>query len=193
MLNFNSTKIIKEEWRPIKEFVHLYEVSNKGRFRNKRGVLLKPWNNNSNYVCIKFTVRGKGIHKLIHRLIAEVFLIPTLIHKAEVNHKDGNKLNNNLLNLEWVSSSYNKHHAFALGLRTKESCVSTLGTKHKSTVSKYFNVGYDVSRKKWTATIRHNGKNYMQKRFNTEDEAALHVNFIIDTLGLKDRPYNIVS
>ena len=91
-----------------------------------------------------------------------------------------------------MSSSDNKYHAFALGLRTKESCVSTLGTKHKSTASKYFNVSYDVSRKKWIASIRHNGKTYMQKRFNSEDDAALHVNFIIDTLGLKDRPYNII-
>ena len=82
MLNFNNTKIIKEEWRPIKDYGHLYEVSNLGRFRNKRGILLKHWKNNNNYICMKFTIKGKGIHKLIHRLMAEVFLITTLIHKA---------------------------------------------------------------------------------------------------------------
>lgn len=193
VLNINKTITIKrEEWRPIKGYGHLYHVSNLGRIRNTRGVILKTWFNNNNYECIKFSISNKGIHKLVHRLVAEVFLIPTSIPNAEVNHKDGNKLNNIVTNLEWSSSSANKHHAFKLGLRTKESCVSTLGSKHKSIVSKYHNVGYDKSRKKWTASVRHNGVTYMQKRFNTEDEAALHVNYILDTLGLYDRPRNVI-
>ena len=71
---------------------------------------------------------------------------------------------------------------------------NSLGKKHlKNTHSKYHNVTYDKTKQKWTACIRSNGKNLLYKRFNTEEEAALHVNYIIDILGLTDRPKNVIS
>lgn len=188
----NIIKITKEEWRAVKDFPHLYQVSNLGRIRNYRGRVLKTWRNNNNYECIKFTVDNKGIHKLVHRLVSEVFLIPTTIKNAEVNHKDGNKYNNVVTNLQWVTSSENKFHAFDCGLKSIESCKSTLGKKHKSTDSIYHNVSFDKVRNKWIASIRHNGKTHMQKRFVNEIDAALHVNYVIDCLGLTDRPYNVI-
>jgi hypothetical protein len=182
----------KEIWRPIKGLEKLYEVSTLGRIKNTRGKVLKTFVNNNGYECIKFSVNNVGYHKTVHRIMAEVFLIPTSILHAEVNHRNGDKLCNHILNLEWMSSSDNKLHAFKLGLRTKESCVSTLGTKHKSISSKYYNVSWDKARNKWIGSIRHNGKTHHQKRFTSEREAALHVNSIIDLLGLTDRPKNIV-
>jgi hypothetical protein len=69
----------------------------------------------------------------------------------------------------------------------------TKGTKHKSSASKYYNVGYDKSRKKWNACIRIDGINYQQKRFDTEEEAALHVNYLLDYYNITDRPKNVIE
>ena len=186
-LSSSSTEV----WVPVKDFEDLYEISNLGNLRNSRKQIMKIFINNSNYACVKLTRTGTCKHKTIHRLVAEAFIPQPLGHN-EVNHIDGCKLNNDLTNLEWVTSSQNKLHAFANGLRTKESCISTLGTKHKSTDSKFHNVSFDKSRNKWIGRIRHEGKTYFQKRFATEEEAALHVNWIIDELGLTDRPKNVL-
>ena len=70
---------------------------------------------------------------------------------------------------------------------------NTLGKKHlPNTKSKYHNVTYDKNRNKWVGQIRHEKKNWYMKRFNTEVEAALHVNWIIDKLELTDRPKNVI-
>ena len=69
-----------------------------------------------------------------------------------------------------------------------------LGKKRSAnTVSKYHNVTYDKNRNKWIGQVRHNNKNWHMKRFDTEVEAALHVNWILDTLNLTDRPKNIIT
>ncbi|EAI8858921.1 HNH endonuclease, partial [Campylobacter fetus] len=70
----------------------------------------------------------KPIHFLVHRLIAETFLeIPNGIKNIVVNHKDGDKLNNNVENLEWVSQSYNCEYAYKLTPEIKERCKSYTG------------------------------------------------------------------
>lgn len=195
MLNITQIKetiTITELWLPVIGFKKQYQVSNYGRVRNSSNLVMKTYFNNSNYECIQFRVLGKRTHKLVHRLVAEAFCLHKLLDMKEVNHIDGNKYNNYSSNLEWCTSSDNKLHAFKLGLRSKESCISTLGTKHKSTSSKYYNVSWDKARNKWIGSIRHEGKTHFQKRFINEDAAALHVNWIIKELGLIDRPINIV-
>lgn len=72
---------------------------------------LKPQNING-YLCV---VLHKKRYR-IHRLVAESF-IPNSNNKPFINHKDGNKLNNDVNNLEWVTKSENFKHAFKLGLR----------------------------------------------------------------------------
>ena len=59
---------------------------------------------------------GKTYMRYMHRLVAEAF-IPNPDHLREVNHKDGNKLNNAVSNLEWVSRSQNMKHSYETGLR----------------------------------------------------------------------------
>lgn len=190
MLNFNN-----EEWKSIKNYEGIYEVSNYGRVRNNRGKILKTYTINSGYECIKFTVNGIRKSFLIHRLVLETFNPNNDIYKKEVNHIDENKHNNCLSNLEWVTSKENKQHSIKTGTYDcLKDIKNSLGKKHLSNpLSKYHNVSYDKNRNKWTATIRISGKNMMQKRFNTEEEAALHVNYIIDTLKLTDRPKNIIK
>lgn len=61
------------------------------------------------------TIYGKGHPMLVHRLIAFIH-VPNPQNKSEVNHIDGNKLNNNASNLEWVTSKENSLHAISLGI-----------------------------------------------------------------------------
>ena len=178
----------QEIWKPVKGFETLYQVSSLGRVSNYRKILAAQ-TMPKGYITIVFKVNQIANNRLVHRLVAEAF-IENPEGKPEVNHIDGDKSNNSVSNLEWCTSSENKRHALDTGLKVYN--VPTKGIK-LGTNSKYRNVTYDKARQKWKACIRIDGINHFQKRFDTEEEAALHVNWIIDHLGLTDRPKNIVE
>ena len=67
------------------------------------------------YCNIELHKDGKPIMKYVHRLVAEAF-VPNPDCKPQVNHKDGDKLNNHFSNLEWVTASENQRHAIGKGL-----------------------------------------------------------------------------
>ena len=112
-----------EVWKPISNYDQLYYVSNFGRlksFYNNVERIIKPEVNNKGYlrVCLyKDKVRKKVY---VHRIVAELFL-PNPNNNPEVNHKDGNPLNNHVSNLEWVTHSANLKHAVAIGLQNNPS------------------------------------------------------------------------
>ena len=100
-----------ENWKTIKEASN-YEVSNTGLIRNKTtNKILKGRSSKSGYlqVSIKLDETNKFSNRYIHRLVA-LYFINNPENKREVNHKDGNKENNNVENLEWVTSSENQIH-----------------------------------------------------------------------------------
>jgi hypothetical protein len=100
-----------EEWLGIVSAPG-YEVSSLGRFR--RGLKeVKGTPSANGYRHIGLTVGGKQKWFLAHRLVAEVFLSNKEGHPV-VNHKDGDRLNNSVVNLEWSSRSHNAKHAWAL-------------------------------------------------------------------------------
>ena len=172
---------------PIPNFEGLYFASKCGDIYGVRGKL-KGFINNSGYRCVELYDRNSKRHKLlVHRLVALTFL-ENPQNKATVNHKDGDKLNNSIDNLEWATYSENILHARKTGLNPYN--LPTLGVK-KGKWSKYHNVTYDKSRNKWVAAIRHNKKTLGQKRFDKEEDAALYVNTLIDQYNL-DRPKNII-
>lgn len=110
-----------EQWKSISEASN-YEVSNLGNIRNKTTLqILKGRLSKSGYyqVSIKINETGKFSNRYIHRLVAQ-YWIDNPKNKREVNHKDGNKLNNNVENLEWVTSSENQKHRHSIGI-TKTS------------------------------------------------------------------------
>lgn len=111
-VEYSDTDYKNEEWRTIDGHTK-YQVSNLGRIRDQtKGAMRKPTVNSSNYK--KTVMDGKNLY--IHRLVAIAF-IDNPDNLPEVNHKDGNKWNNKVDNLEWVSKSDNAKHAVSMGLR----------------------------------------------------------------------------
>lgn len=101
------------------------EVFTKDRYINNNGtpVLYKGkqkvgTNNGLGYLQVRFSINNKTYRKYIHRMVAEAF-IPNPNNYTDVNHKDGNKQNNCVDNLEWVSHSQNIKHAEQIGLLTR--------------------------------------------------------------------------
>jgi hypothetical protein len=125
---------MKEYWVPIHGFNNYY-VSNLGRIKSvdriikrtdgiitkKNGKIKIATQRQSNgYLSIRLYNVGKDKLVFVHRVIAKAF-IPNPEGKNFVNHIDGNKLNNNISNLEWCTSSENNKHAIITGLRSYKS------------------------------------------------------------------------
>ena len=122
---------IKEVWKDIKGWEDIYKISNKGEIYkypfsiinkdgktvNHSGYIIKQSINSSNYKKVSLHDGKTSKNYYTHRLLAENF-IPNPLSKPEVNHIDGNKWNDNLNNLEWVTKSENSFHAFDTGLRS---------------------------------------------------------------------------
>lgn len=114
-----------ENWKEIEGTSGRYLISDCGRIKStkhrgsSRSAILEPGplpSTGYKTVVITFDGNSKKARVFIHRLVAEYFcFIPESSEKMEVNHIDGNKLNNNSSNLEWVTSSGNTEHAISTG------------------------------------------------------------------------------
>lgn len=108
---------MQEEWRPVDSYSG-YFISNLGRvksLKNGNETILSSWVNEDGYLCVNLWKDGKRKYFRVHRLVATAF-IDNQHNLPEVNHKDGNKANNFVENLEWVTRSQNVQHAFDTGL-----------------------------------------------------------------------------
>ena len=125
---------MKEVWKDIKDFSN-YEISNLGRIKSKEKydsinrlkpeIILKTRITTNGYEGVSLTKEGKRYNKEIHRLVAETF-IPNPENYPVVNHKDEDKLNNKVDNLEWCTISYNNSY----GTRLKRVSESQKGEKN---------------------------------------------------------------
>lgn len=103
------------EWRTVQKNDH-YEVSDNGEVRSLiTGKTLAQFKNNSGYYRVSLWRDNSGRNELVHRLVAEAF-IPNPLGKRTVNHKDGDKSNNSVENLEWMTGRENTRHASTNGL-----------------------------------------------------------------------------
>lgn len=106
---------MKELWLPVLGFEDMYLVSNKGRIKSLHsGKVLKPRINKYGYQQLTLYRDSKKKTKVVHRLVAIAFIDNPDTLKT-VNHKDLNKLNNKISNLEWMSALDNTRHAKRLG------------------------------------------------------------------------------
>ena len=107
-----------EIWKPIVGTKGFVEVSNEGRVRSLlRGEprILKTQVDNKGYHRIRVTIEREKMSYKVHREVAKAF-IHNPDNLPQVNHKDGNKSNNAVDNLEWISNRDNAHHAIENGL-----------------------------------------------------------------------------
>lgn len=122
---------MREKWLQItiRPFNKIYEVSNLGRVRsvdrydymhrNKckrflKGQVLKPAKNKHGYLTVALSYKGEKLRRQVHRLVAMAF-IPNPEDKPEVNHKNLNKEDCAISNLEWVTTEENRQHALRAG------------------------------------------------------------------------------
>ena len=123
---------IQEIWKPIAECNGEYLVSNLGRVKSlkfgKEKILKQS--NSMGYLRITLKKRdGKQKTPKVHRLVALAF-IPNPNNKPQVNHKDGNKYNNHIDNLEWSTCQENVQHGWENGLyETTRKCVIQIRSK----------------------------------------------------------------
>lgn len=125
-----KVKVTREEWKDIKGYEGLYQVSNLGRIKclpkdvvsTKYGHvrhyperIAKTFTRNG-YPSVELSKNGESKKFTVHRLVANAF-INNHENKSQVNHIDGNKLNNHVKNLEWVTARENINHAYQNNLR----------------------------------------------------------------------------
>lgn len=186
---------MKEIWKLIPNFEDKYEISDLGNIRSLtrqvqakgnstrtiKGKLLRQQINHRGYSIIGLST-GKSVKTFtVHQLVGITF-IPNFVKGTELNHIDRNKQNNALTNLEESNPSHNQLHAVRSGL------------KQKTGTSKFNNVTFvknPKAKKKWSASIRHAGKSsYGWKTFETEEEAAKYVDYLLDSIGDTQRNRN---
>ena len=108
-----------EIWEEIKGFEGYYQISNYGqvkRLKNGSEYIRKLSLTHDGYLKVRLVCNDKDTTKRVHRLVAETF-IDNPDNKPTVNHKDGNKLNNHVDNLEWATRHEQLQHAYDLGLK----------------------------------------------------------------------------
>ena len=126
---------MEEIWKPVKDFEGYYEVSNLGRVRSVdrvvldkvrncerllKGRIIIQSDNGHGYKRVVFCKEHKLINKYVHRMVAETF-IPNPDNLPQVNHKDEDKSNNAVSNLEWCSEVYNTN--YGTGIQRKSMSI----------------------------------------------------------------------
>lgn len=111
-------------WEKIKKFKN-YSINEKGQVRNDvTGRIKKPFVNKSNgYMTVDLWKNNKSNKITVHRLLAEAF-IPNPDDKPTVDHKDGNRLNNDLSNLRWATYSEQNSRFDSFGVRSQKVKVT---------------------------------------------------------------------
>lgn len=140
-------------WRPMANFEGLYDISSSGDIRSvarefsyydprwnrittrkHKSAIMKQLDSVGGYKFVQLRKDGKYYPRYVHRLVAQTF-IPNPESKKEVNHKDGNKANNDITNLEWVTPSENQRHSHQVLGHPSSTKGTHLSEEHKRKMS----------------------------------------------------------
>ena len=136
--------IVNEEWKEVvidNQKIESYYVSSLGRFKNKKNVIMDDYKpHHTGYIYVRVNITKYALH----RLVAQTF-INNLDNKPFVNHIDGNKTNNSVSNLEWVTCSENNLHNHKIGL-TKGNKIKIIQYDSQMNQIKTFNSIKDASK-----------------------------------------------
>lgn len=127
-----------EEWKPIAENSSWGMVSNLGRVRQINGMLRRLQVNAFGYARVGF--EGGKYTRFVHRLVADAFL-PHSGGTQEINHRDCDKLNNAVGNLEWVTRQENIRHAYDNSLRQHNHRKAILKPEHRPIILEKISCG----------------------------------------------------
>ena len=145
---------MEEIYKDVLGYEGIYQVSNLGNVKSlkfSKEKILKPYKDTGGYLTVDFNKNNRKTF-MVHKIVATAFLGVSDLH---VNHKNSDRNDNRLENLEYVNRRENNTHRF----------------KNKNTTSKFTGVCWDKSRGKWFSSIKINGKRINLGRFNTELEA----------------------
>ena len=141
---------MNELWKDIKGYEGYYQISNLGRVKSLNRTIIRrdnkiyhqkeqiitPCINHKGYYCCILRKEFKGYPKRVHRLVAENFL-DNPNNLLQVNHIDGNKQNNNVNNLEWISNYDNMQHSIKMGLRDVIKITNKLRETNRREILQY--------------------------------------------------------
>lgn len=160
-----------EVWKAIEGYEGLYEVSNLGRVRSldhydsigrfHAGVMLKPQlDSRKNYLHVNLS--GKSVN--VHRIVAKAF-IDNPYNYEEINHKDEDKTNNRVSNLEWCTRKYNNNYGSKL-----DSTKGVNNPQSKLTDSDILEI-----RKTYRPHSKSNGAKALAERFGVSHHYIYHI------------------
>lgn len=183
--------MLKETWKNIPGYENLYQVSNLGNVKSVdrivrqwngynysekiyKGTILKQYDNKG-YKRVLLYKNGKVKNYFVHRLVAQVF-IPNPQKLSQVNHKDENKINNNVENLEWCSSTYNINY----GKRNAIVSSKMIKRKLKDSTKKKLSISQNSHKK---PIVQYDLKGNLIKRWESAREIERELNIRHDLVA----------
>lgn len=156
-----------ETWKPVKGYEGIYEVSNLGRVRNikRKNKIVKSYLTRTGYRRVQLSKAAITKNHLVHRLVADAFL-PKPENKDVINHKDFNRANNSVENLEWLTYQENSHYSMDRMVQAQLNRNRVCKTKHHNIYP---------NRKHFAVRVSRYGKEIINKTFPTLDEAVCYL------------------
>ena len=159
--SLDSNDLPGEEWRDVVGYEGFYQISNLGRvksFYSGDVRIIKPAKRSDEYLSVGLYKDRYSVTHYVHVLVAGAFL-PNPEGKPQINHIDGDKTNNRVENLKWVTGSENMNHAYKIGLAN-----ATKGIKHPKAKLTPDNVRY--IRKHYVKGSKEFGSEALARKFN---------------------------